>query len=262
MALGKAAAVVIGSFPLGESDRIVTFYSREHGKLRGVAKAARRLTSRFAGALELFTLGQLVFFDTGRSELVRIDHFDVLQPFARVREHLTSLGQAAWMAECVGRLTAERDPNPAVYGLLVRALRSVDAGAPPHRVAVVFGVRCIDALGHRLRTDACVICGHRRPPDGRPVAVDVDAGGVVCAACDTVPGDRLLLAPASVVVLRRLRAMAWDEATGARLGGAGRELHDLLDRQVTRLIGQPTRTSRFVREIERFSPTAGGKDRA
>src|SRR5437762_3226028 len=71
MALGKSAAVVIGSFDLGESDRVITFYSREYGKVRGVAKASRRMRSRFGGALELFTLGQLVFFDTGRSDLVR-----------------------------------------------------------------------------------------------------------------------------------------------------------------------------------------------
>src|SRR5881398_2916774 len=81
MGLGKSAAVVIGSFPLGESDRVVTFYSRDFGKIRGVAKASRRLRSRFAGALELFTLGELVFFDTDRSELVRIDHFDIVRPF-------------------------------------------------------------------------------------------------------------------------------------------------------------------------------------
>ncbi len=255
MALGKASAVVIGSFPLGESDRIVTFFSREYGKLRGVAKAARRLTSRFGGALELLTLGQLVFFDSGRSELVRIDHFDVVRPFARVREQLTSLGQAAWMVECVGRLTAERDPNPAVYGLLVRALRSVEAGAPPHRVAVVFGVRCIDALGHRLRTDACVVCGRRRPPEHGSVAVDIDAGGVLCAACAATGGECLRLDPASVAALRRLRTAAWAEATATSLGHAGRQLRELLDHQVTLIIGQPPRTSRFVREIERFSPS-------
>jgi len=57
MGLGRSAAVVIGSFPLGESDRVVTFFSRDFGRLRGVAKAARRLKSRFGGSLELFTLG-------------------------------------------------------------------------------------------------------------------------------------------------------------------------------------------------------------
>src|ERR671939_823077 len=146
MALGKSAAVVIGSFDLGESDRVVTFYSREHGKVRGVAKASRRMRSRFGGALELFTLGELVFFDTGRSDLVRIDHFDVVEPFARVREDLERLGQASWIVECVARLTADRDPHAALYGLLTRSLRAVAGEAAPVRVAVCFGARGLDAL--------------------------------------------------------------------------------------------------------------------
>src|SRR6267142_2037605 len=116
MALGKSAAVVIGSFDLGESDRVITFYSREYGKVRGVAKASRRMRSRFGGALELFTLGQLIFFDTGRSDLVRVDHFDVLEPFAALRADLERLGQAAWVVECVNRLSAGRDARLAGGG--------------------------------------------------------------------------------------------------------------------------------------------------
>jgi DNA repair protein RecO (recombination protein O) len=257
MALGKSTAVVIGSFALGESDRVVTFFSRQHGKIRGVARAARRMKSKFSGALELLTLGELVFFDTGRSDLVRVDHFDVLRPFDRVREDLERLGQAAWMVECVGRLTAERDPNVAVYGLLLRALKGLEAGVPSRRVAVVFGVRLMDALGHRLRVDACVGCGRRDVVERGPLTLDVEAGGLVCTACaNAVPG-LLRLGSASVAMLRRLRGLAWDEAVGTRLGRAEDELRQLLDRQVALLIGQPTRTSRFVREMERFSGERG-----
>src|SRR5258706_1303573 len=131
MGLGTSAAVVIGSFPLGESDRVVTFFSREFGRIRGVAKAARRLKSRFGGALELFTLGQLVFFDTGRSDLVRIDHFDVTHPFAPLRENLETLGEPAWVVEVVGRTTGERDRQPAPYALLGPALPPMEGPARP-----------------------------------------------------------------------------------------------------------------------------------
>src|SRR3989304_5583975 len=134
MGLGRSTAVVIGSFPIGESDLVVTFYSREHGKIRGVAKAARRVRSRFGGALELFTLGELVFFDTGRSALLRIDHFDIVRPFGGLREDLEALGQAAWIVECVTRLTADHDRHVALYALLVRSLRALETAAGPGRV--------------------------------------------------------------------------------------------------------------------------------
>ncbi|PYN45828.1 MAG: DNA repair protein RecO [Candidatus Rokuibacteriota bacterium] len=161
MALGKSAAVVIGSFPLGESDRLVTFYSRDFGKIRGVAKAARRMRSRFGSALELCTLGELVFFDAGRSELVRVDHFDITHPFQRVREDLERLAQAAWIVECVARLTAERDRHVALFGLLVRGLRALEGSRKPARVAICFGVRYIEDCPGRRRWP-CLSAGPRQ----------------------------------------------------------------------------------------------------
>src|SRR5437763_536855 len=103
MALGKSAAVVIGSFDLGESDRVVTFYAREHGKVRGVAKASRRMRSRFGGALELFTLGELVFFDTGRSDLVRVEEA-LAQPLGRLENELRAVLEAH-MTRLIGQPT-------------------------------------------------------------------------------------------------------------------------------------------------------------
>lgn len=258
MGLGRSAAVVLARRPLGESDRLVTFFTRDFGKLHGVARAARRMKSRFAGALEPFTLGQLVFFETGASDLARVDHFDVVKPFARVRDDLERLGEASWIVECVSRLTGDRDANPALYGQLVRALGSLEAGRRPGVVAVAFGVRCIDVLGHRLRLDACVRCGRRGPAAGS-VGVDVEAGGVVCAPCAARAPAGLRVDARTVGVLARLRGLAWREASALRLGPAERELRGLLESQVARLIGHPTRTSRFLREVSRAGPVPAGR---
>lgn len=258
MPVERSQAVVIGAFPLGESDRVVTFFTRRFGKVRGVARAARRLRSRFAGALELFTLGELVFFDGGRSDLVQVDHFDIVRPFQAIRDDLERLGQAAWMIECVGRLTAERDPNAPLFSLLTQALASVDARARPGRVAVVFGVRAIDLLGHRLRTDACVACGRRGVVADGATAVDVEAGGTVCPACARALGGTISVAAASLATLRRLRAAGWDDATSRPLGRAEPELRALLDEQVAGLAGQGSRATRFLREVSRGLPVSEG----
>ena len=249
MGLGRSAAVVIGSFPLGESDRVVTFFSRDFGRIRGVARAARRLKSRFGGSLELFTLGQLVFFDTGRSELVRIDHFDVTHPFAALREDLGRLGEASWMVEIVARTTGERDRQPALYGLLVRALRAMAEAPRPPRVAACFGVRCLDLLGHRPRLDRCVECG-RAYPFSRPA---VGEGGVMCESCAQRPGARAVpVTPATLTAFERLRAVRWEDAIGSPIGRPGPELRALLDTQLAHVIGQPTRSGRFLRELKRL----------
>jgi DNA repair protein RecO (recombination protein O) len=252
MALGKTPAVVIGSFPLAESDRIITFFSRDFGKVRGVARAARRMRSRFGSALELLTLGDLIFFDGGRSDLVHVDHFDIVRPFERVRGDLERLGQAAWMVECVARLTADRDPNATLYGLLVRALRSVEAGVPPRRTATAFGLRCVDA---------CVGCGRRASPTGIPIAVDVEAGGVICASCAARTRGALRVERSTLWALRRLRSTSWADAMALALGATEDDVREIVDLHVTRLAGQPVRAARFLREIERPWPPATGGPR-
>lgn len=253
MPLARSAAVVIGSFPLGESDLLVTFFARQGGKVRGVARRARQMRSRFGGALEPFTLGELIAFDSGRSDLVQIDHFDIVRPFPHLREDLERLGQAAWIAECVGRLTAERDPHPAVYGLLVRALTAIDDGAPAARVAIAFGVRCVDALGHRLRLDRCVLCGARPASPGG--ALDVASGGAICARCAAVTPGALPATPGGRQVLHRLRTCSWPEATATPLGRVEHELRRLLDAHVAHLSGHPARATRFLEELGKFTGT-------
>ena len=261
MAVERSSAVVIGRFPLGESDRVVTFFTRQFGKVRGVARAARRLRSRFGSALEPFTLGELVFFDNGRSDLVQIDHFDIVRPFASMRDELERLGQSSWMAECVARLTADRDPNAPIFTLFVRALETIEDGARPGRVALVFGLRHVDLLGHRLRTDACVACGESGVVAEDRVAVDVTAGGSVCARCAAALGGTLTVSVSAFGALKRLRRAGWDESMTLPFDREETELRSLLEAHVSSLIGQSTRSARFLREVRRVSTTVEGFQR-
>jgi DNA repair protein RecO (recombination protein O) len=249
MALCKTRAVVIGRRPFGESGRLVDFYTRDDGKLRGIARSARRPRSRFGSALELFTLGEMVFFDTGRSELVQVDHFDIVRPFVGVREHLERLGQGAWTVEVIARLSADRDPHPALFGLLVRTLAALESARRPTRVAVCFGLRAVDLLGHRPRLDRCVACG--RPVPFPDAALDVAAGGLVCAGCR--PGaDSIPLSGGLIGTLTRLRALSWEEALRLRLAAElDAELSAVLEGLVARLIGRYPLSSRFVAQTRR-----------
>jgi DNA repair protein RecO (recombination protein O) len=256
--------MVIGRRALGESDRLVEFYTRAHGRVRGVARSARRMRSRFGSALELFTLGELVFFDTGRSDLVRVDHFDILHPFVRVREDLDRLGRGAWIAECLSRLCAERDPHPALFGLAVRSLRALESPAvAPARVTISFAVRAVHLLGHRPRLDRCLGCGRGHPMPG-PV-LDMSAGGLVCAGCRAAP-DSLSLSGSAVGALGRLHALAWDEGLRLPLGDAlTRELGGLLEGIVARLMGRTPQSARFIAQtrgalsaVAEAAPPPGG----
>jgi len=154
----------------------------------------------------------------------------------------------------VARTTGERDRQPALYGLLVRALRAMEETTRPPRVAACFGVRCLDLLGHRPRLDRCIECG-RAYPFPRPA---LDEGGVVCEACSRRPGvGAVPMSPATLAAFDRLRAVRWEEGVATPIGRAGPELRSLLDTQLARVIGQPTRSGRFLREMKRLEEISG-----
>ena len=252
MPLRKTQAVVIGRMALGESDRLVTFYTREFGKVRGVAKAARRPRSRFGGALELFTQGQLLFFETERSDLAQVDAFDIVHSFQAVGEELDRLTLGSWVVECLGRLSADRDPSPALYGLLLRTLRALEGPGRPARAAFCFALRAVDLLGHRLRLDRCLKCGNPSPFSRGAARLDFSAGGLVCEPCAAYGSDGVDLSGAAVGGLRRLRTLSWDEALKIALPPSlEAEMAGAMEDQMARLIGQVPRSARFRAQVRR-----------
>jgi DNA repair protein RecO (recombination protein O) len=214
----RTEGIVLQGWDLGEHDRLVALYTREHGRLAAVARGARRLRSRFAGALELFTWGDVVGFEREGRGLVRLDHFDIRQPFRRLRDDLECLGQGARMIEAVARLTAERDAQPVCFALLLRGLRALDAGVAPARVQLAFTLRLLDLLGHRPRLDRCGRCG--RPVGTQGIAFDATEGCVICGSCRAGGPP---LAPAVAAALRGLQTASWEARLGARLAPAVEE---------------------------------------
>ena len=241
MPLLRTEGIVLQTWDLGEHDRLVTLYTREHGRLAAVARGARRIRSRFAGALELFTWGDAVGFEREGRGLVRLDHFDIRQPFRRLRDDLERLGQGARMIEAVARLTAERDAQPPTFALLLRGLRALEAGAAPARVQLAFTLRLLDLLGHRPRLDRCGRCG--RPVSTQDVGFDELEGSVVCGACR----GGSPLAPAVAAALRGLQTASWEARLDARLAPAVEQAAAaVLDDYLAALIGAPLRAPRFL----------------
>src|SRR3984893_11111568 len=166
--LYRTPAVILKRMDLGEADRIVTFYSRDVGKIRAVARGVRRTTSRSAGHLEPFTLSD-VMFAVGREADV-ISQADTLEAFRAIREDLVLTTYAYYLAEMVDLLTEDRMENRAVFDVLVDGLRDLESAVasadglraydnPEARlVLIVFHLRLLEALGYRPELRECVTC--------------------------------------------------------------------------------------------------------
>ncbi|MFQ5780403.1 MAG: DNA repair protein RecO, partial [Nitrospiria bacterium] len=119
MSLLSTRAIVLGSIKLGEADKLVTFFTTERGKLKGVAKGARRMKSRFGASLEPFTHCDLVVFEKGGEKLARINQSDILHSYQRLREDWRGIHSALLMTHLVQRMTPEGQPSRPIYRLLL-----------------------------------------------------------------------------------------------------------------------------------------------
>src|SRR5512147_646361 len=126
MPLFKTNAIVIRSVNYGESDKIVTFFTQDFGKLKGIAKGARRSKKRFQNALDLFSHLRLIFFDREGMGLVRAQGCDILNSFPKIREDLKKIVYGNYFLEMVSEMAGEREVHPEAFDLLLAFLKTLE----------------------------------------------------------------------------------------------------------------------------------------
>ena len=212
MSLYRDEGVVLRATKLGEADRIVSILTRDHGRVRAVAKGVRRTTSRIGARLEPFGHVDVQFY-TGRSldgvtqvETISSYGANLVHDYARY-----TAGQA--MLETAERLTPEeREPSVQQYLLLVGGLRALVAEEhDPGLILDAYLVRSLSVAGWAPSFDACARCGIPGPHR----AFNVSAGGALCTD-DRLPGSA---APAAetFVLLGALLGGDWATADASDL---------------------------------------------
>jgi DNA repair protein RecO (recombination protein O) len=202
--LYRDEAIVLRTHKLGEADRIITLLTRQHGRVRAVAKGVRRTTSRFGSRLEPFTHVDLQLAE-GRN-LDTITQAETLTPFSKglgLDYDRYTAGTA--MLETADRLVAEeREPSVQQFLLLVGGLRAMTAGEHGSgQVLDSYLLRSLSVAGYAPSFEACARCG----VEGPHRAFSPAAGGMLCSTC-RVPGSA---SPAveTVVLLGALLSGDW-----------------------------------------------------
>jgi DNA repair protein RecO (recombination protein O) len=183
-------------------------------------------------------LCHLNLFEKPGDSLYRISQVDLVEPFGRCREDLTTMAAAARMSNVVAAVTPEGDPDPELFETLEQGLRSLVTSPDPALTALLFQIRLLGLIGFRPQTDHCAACGKNRlagEPQFSPVS-----GGLVCVTCARRQSPHCL--PLSVGSLSFLQqALRLAPSVVTRLKATGRvrtELEDAIERYVTVVAGR------------------------
>ncbi len=177
--LYRDTGVVLRTYKLRESDRIVVIHTAENGKVRAVAKGVRKTKSKFGARLEPMSHVRLLLY-RGR-ELDIVSQAESVEPLAPMLSSLDRASQGIAAIEAVDQLSLEREPNLALYKMTVGVLRTI-ATRPSSLNVPAFYWKLLAAEGLRPELDVCVRCGEREPETAL-VAFDLNEGGTLCRAC-------------------------------------------------------------------------------
>lgn len=239
MPLYRDEGVVLRTADLGEADRIITMLTRDHGKIRAVARGVRRLKSRFGGRLEPFMRVDALVA-TGRT-------FDVISQVDSIAAYASSIGgdyalytAANVIAEAADRLIgAEHERATAQYRLLIGALAALSRRAhDPVCIADSYVMRALALAGWMPRLASCVMCGE---PIGSPAFLSVSSGGVMCVSDRAADAHRV--DAGTLAAFRALVDGDWRVLDGGPLPSAA---HRLVEEWSEYYLERPIRSLRLL----------------
>lgn len=247
----KALALVIRLVDFSETSVILTLFSREFGKIQGLAKGGRRPKGPFEAALDLLGIVRVVFLRKSSLSLDLVTEAKLERRFRPRGRDLSSLYAGYYVAELLNQLTDDDDPHPELFDQAAETLRQLSqtAGLPVEALVLRFEMMALRLLGHLPSLEECVECGNPVEISGR-VAFGQLSGGVLCKNCRI---GKQQVVSVSAAVMHTLAAFAdteqdnWQQlAQNQRIPG---ELRAVLNRYLANLLGHKPKMWQYLAKI-------------
>ncbi|QPJ63244.1 MAG: DNA repair protein RecO [Candidatus Nitronauta litoralis] len=181
MPLFRTRALVLKVHYLSDTDKLVTFFTERYGKVKAVAKGARRLKSRYGASLEPLTLVSLIYFGKEHQDLFRVNQCDIVSFHQEIRDSLDTFFYALYFIELLDSLTAEGHCDTEVFAFATASLEALNPEQNPELLCRIFELRLLSLLGYRPRLEQCVKC--RKFPRSHWVGFSYNSQGIFCAPC-------------------------------------------------------------------------------
>jgi DNA repair protein RecO (recombination protein O) len=244
----RTEAIVLRRTSFGEADRLLTVFTPERGKLRLVAKGARKPTSRKSGHVELFSRGQFLVA-VGR-ELDILTQAETLEPFLALREDLLRTTYAYYVAELADAFTADRDENLPLYELLSDAFGWLCTAEDLPLFARYYELHLLGLVGYQPQLFFCGGCKKQLEPEVN--SLSAAEGSVFCPKCAHDRMGASKLSVNALKVLRFLQTREWETCRHLRLNPSSyAEVERIMHHYITYHLERKPRSVEFMYRLRR-----------
>jgi DNA repair protein RecO (recombination protein O) len=252
MPLFTTNAIVIRSLDYGESDKIVTFFTKDFGKIKGIAKGARRSKKRFQNALDLFSHLRLIFFDREGMGLVRAEGCDIINSFPNIREDLRKIFYGNYFLELANEMAGEREANLEAFNLLLSFLSILDETEAKEEGLRVFEIRMLSLFGYQPNMRSCDSCKEGWDDlKAVPILFSLQKGALVCGRCSKGRNNLIPLSLGTARLIERISQMELAKIHRLRFTSqALSESRELLPRFIAYQLGKELKSLKALNSIE------------
>jgi DNA repair protein RecO (recombination protein O) len=194
--LQKCEGIVIRTTDYGETNKIVTLYTREFGKVGVMARGAKKPNSRLSSITQPFTYGQYLI-QTG-SGLGSLQQGEILASMRNIREDIFATAYASYIVELTDKAVDEKQANPFLFELLAQTLHYMNEGLDIEILTFIYEMKMLNVLGIKPKLDGCSVCGSR---EGK-FAFSIREGGFLCERCFSRDPHRMEISQSTVRLLR------------------------------------------------------------
>jgi DNA repair protein RecO (recombination protein O) len=254
----RSEAIVLRRSDFGEADRMLTLYSKEFGKIRALAKGARKPQTRKTGHVELFMRTMFMFARGKNIDL--ITQAELIEPYQDLRHDLVRTTYASYAVELIDRLTAEADKDVQKYNLLSEALGWFSLARDLMLTARYYELRLLSLAGFQPQLFHCVSRGETIEEEDQYFSAE--AGGLLCPNCHGADRQARPISAPAAKVLRYLQTRSWDTVSVLHLKRPlNGELEAIMHYYISHILERSLKSVDFLHRLRReatlFSSQSG-----
>ncbi|OUZ13131.1 DNA repair protein RecO [Bacillus pumilus] len=253
----KSEGIVLRTTDYGETNKIVTLLTREHGKIGVMARGAKKSNSRLSAISQPFLYG--TFLIQSSTGLGTLQQGEMIESMRTIREDLFLTAYAAYMTELLDKGTEEKKPNPYLFELLLQSLRHLNEGTDADIILFIVEVNMLSVMGMKPELDQCVHCGQK---EGQ-FHFSIRDNGFICQNCFSKDPYKLPLSPAAARLLRLFHYFDL-----SRLGQVDvkpqtkQEIRQVLDHYYDEYSGLYLKSKKFMNQMESMKRLMGGENKS
>ena len=246
MALKKTEAIILKKYLLRETSFILSVFTRDYGKVQGVVKGVRKPYPQFAGDYEIFTRCHIVFYEKPRS-MDLITQVEGVDSFVGIRKDIERLTYANYFIELILVVVKEYDTNIILYETLLDSLHLLDTVTSAKRVARIFEMKFLQAIGLAPELGICTFCARAA---GKIKGFNASSGGVVCEHCFSKDRKTLSISLGTLKFLQKIQTSETKKLANIKVSReVGIEAERVLLEFIGYHINRPMKSLKFLEKI-------------